>query len=107
MNKSTVLFLFANLLLFDVTSFSITLLLASISITLFILGGKMSFPDFLKVMHSHSRVEDLPREIVDGFRAGDTAKTGSVSASHLKHMLLHWGEQLSAKEGILCPNQLV
>ncbi|CAH1390505.1 unnamed protein product [Nezara viridula] len=61
-------------------------------------GGKMSFPDFLKVMHSHSRVEDLPREIVDGFKAGDTAKTGTVSASHLKHMLLHWGEQLSAKE---------
>ncbi|XP_014288625.1 uncharacterized protein [Halyomorpha halys] len=61
-------------------------------------GGKMSFPDFLKVMHSHSRVEDLPREIVDGFKAGDTAKTGTVPASHLKHMLLHWGEQLSAKE---------
>ena len=60
----------------------------------------MSFPDFLKVMHSHSRVEDLPREIVNAFKAGDTTKKGIVPASHLKHMLLHWGEQLSAKEGL-------
>lgn len=60
----------------------------------------MSFPDFLKVMHSHSRVEVLPKEIVDAFKAGDPEKRGTVPAAHLKHMLLHWGEQLSPKEGV-------
>lgn len=59
----------------------------------------MSFPDFLKVMHEHSRVEKLPNEITDAFRAGDPKKRGIIPASQLRHMLLHWGEHLSTKEG--------
>uniref|UniRef100_A0A171AUV7 Calmodulin-like protein 4 n=1 Tax=Triatoma infestans TaxID=30076 RepID=A0A171AUV7_TRIIF len=58
----------------------------------------MSFPDFLKVMHAHSRVEDLPREVVQAFKAEDTTKKGTIPGSHLRHLLLHWGEQLSSKE---------
>ncbi|KAL1122814.1 hypothetical protein AAG570_003140, partial [Ranatra chinensis] len=61
-------------------------------------GGRMSFPDFLKVMHAHSQVEKLPKEVIDAFRAADTAKRGVMPANQLKHMLLHWGEQLSACE---------
>ncbi|XP_054258022.1 calmodulin-like protein 4 [Macrosteles quadrilineatus] len=61
-------------------------------------GGKMSFPDFLKVMHNHSRSENLPKEVVDAFRAADTGKKGMIPATQLRHMLLHWGEQLSTKE---------
>uniref|UniRef100_A0A1B6MLF1 Myosin-2 essential light chain n=1 Tax=Graphocephala atropunctata TaxID=36148 RepID=A0A1B6MLF1_9HEMI len=61
-------------------------------------GGKMSFPDFLKVMHGHSRAENLPKEVVDAFRAADPGKKGVIPASQLRHMLLHWGEQLSTKE---------
>uniref|UniRef100_A0A1B6EPI7 EF-hand domain-containing protein n=1 Tax=Cuerna arida TaxID=1464854 RepID=A0A1B6EPI7_9HEMI len=61
-------------------------------------GGKMSFPDFLKVMHNHSRAENLPKEVVDAFRAADPSKKGVIPASQLRHMLLHWGEQLSTKE---------
>ncbi|CAG2053624.1 unnamed protein product [Timema podura] len=61
-------------------------------------GGKMSFADFLDVMHIHSRAEDLPREIVDAFKAADNAKKGTIPAKQLRHMLLHWGEQLSNKE---------
>lgn len=63
------------------------------------LGGKLSFPEFLKVMHDHSRVENLPTEVVEAFRAGDTSKKGVISARHLKHLLLRWGEHLSPKEG--------
>ncbi|KAK9509504.1 hypothetical protein O3M35_006809 [Rhynocoris fuscipes] len=61
-------------------------------------GGKMSFPDFLKVMHEHSRVEDIPKEVVQAFKAEDTSKKGTIPGAHLKHLLLHWGEQLSVKE---------
>lgn len=59
----------------------------------------MSFPDFLKVMHAHSQKEHLPKEVVEAFRAADPGKKGMIPASQLRHMLLHWGEQLSAKEG--------
>jgi Ca2+-binding EF-hand superfamily protein len=59
----------------------------------------MSFADFLDIMHIHSRAEDLPREVVDAFKAADPAKKGTIPARQLRHMLLHWGEQLSAKEG--------
>ena len=61
----------------------------------------MSFPDFLKVMHTHSRVEKLPDEVIQAFRAADPGKKGVIPASQLRHMLLHWGEQLSHKEGIV------
>ncbi|XP_075223408.1 calmodulin-like protein 4 [Lycorma delicatula] len=61
-------------------------------------GGKMSFPDFLKVMHTHSRAEDLPKEVVEAFKAADREKKGVIPASQLRHMLLNWGEQLSPKE---------
>ncbi|XP_065226537.1 uncharacterized protein LOC135849840 [Planococcus citri] len=61
-------------------------------------NGKISFPEFLKIMHTHSQVEKLPKEVVDAFRASDTGKNGLITAKHLRHMLLNWGEQLSGKE---------
>lgn len=62
----------------------------------------MAFPEFLKVMHAHSQVEKLPKEVVDAFRASDGSKTGMIPAKQLRHLLLNWGEQLSHKEGIIC-----
>jgi Ca2+-binding protein (EF-Hand superfamily) len=62
-------------------------------------GGKLSFPDFLKVMHTHSKAEDIPKEVVDAFKAADTTKSGTVPAKYLKHVLVNWGEGLSSKEG--------
>lgn len=50
-------------------------------------------------MHSHSQVEKLPNEVTDAFKASDTTKNGLISAKHLRHLLLNWGEQLSNKEG--------
>lgn len=58
----------------------------------------MSFADFLEVMHVHSRAEDLPREIVNAFKAADTEGKGVITAKHLRHLLQNWGECLSAKE---------
>lgn len=62
-------------------------------------GGKMTFPEFLEVMHEHRKAEDLPREIVEAFRAADPLKRGVIPARQLRHMLLHWGECLSSREG--------
>lgn len=50
-------------------------------------------------MHTHSQVEKLPKEVVDAFKASDTGKNGLITAKHLRHLLLNWGEQLSGKEG--------
>ncbi|KAL2726619.1 calmodulin-like protein 4 [Vespula squamosa] len=61
-------------------------------------GGKMSFADFLEAMHLQTRVEDLPKEVIEAFQAADTAHTGTIPARQLAHMLLHWGEKLSNKE---------
>ncbi|XP_015513877.1 calmodulin-like protein 4 [Neodiprion virginianus] len=61
-------------------------------------GGKMSFADFLEVMHHQTRQENLPKEVIEAFKAADTSRNGSIPARQLAHMLLHWGEKLSAKE---------
>ncbi|XKL60790.1 hypothetical protein PGB90_007847 [Kerria lacca] len=61
-------------------------------------NGKITFPEFLKVMHTHSQVEKLPAEVIDAFKASDEKKNGLISAKHLRHLLLNWGEQLSNKE---------
>lgn len=61
----------------------------------------MSFADFLEVMHLQTRAEDLPREVIDAFRAGDNSRCGKIPSKQLAHMLLNWGEKLSNKEGLL------
>ncbi|KAF5293087.1 hypothetical protein FQA39_LY13697 [Lamprigera yunnana] len=60
--------------------------------------GKMSFADFLEVMHIHSRLEDLPNEIVKAFKAADPKGSGVIPAKQLRHLLQQWGECLSSKE---------
>ncbi|XP_075989986.1 calmodulin-like protein 4 [Anticarsia gemmatalis] len=61
-------------------------------------GGKMSFADFLEVMHIHSRAENLPTEVVNAFKAGDAEKNGVIPARQLRNLLQNWGEGLSARE---------
>ena len=62
-------------------------------------GGKMSFPDFLDVMHQHSQVEKVPAEILAAFKGHDPRKTGRIPARELRNILLNWGEKLLGKEG--------
>jgi len=54
-----------------------------------ILGEKMSFADFLEIMHLQARAEDVPKEVIKAFQAADTSRSGTIPA---RHMLLHWGE---------------
>ncbi|XP_052869622.1 calmodulin isoform X1 [Anopheles cruzii] len=61
-------------------------------------NGRMSFADFLEVMHQHSRVENLPDEVVQAFKAGDKGGRGTIPARQLRHLLQNWGEGLSYRE---------
>ncbi|XP_055383467.1 calmodulin-like protein 4 [Condylostylus longicornis] len=61
-------------------------------------NGKMSFADFLEIMHQHSKVENLPDEIIAAFKAADTENRGTISARQLRHLLQKWGEGLSVRE---------
>jgi len=61
-------------------------------------GGRLSFADFLEVMHQHSSVEKLPDEVLAAFKAGDLDKKGTISARHLRNILQNWGEGLTQRE---------
>ncbi|XP_055324753.1 calmodulin-like protein 4 [Sitodiplosis mosellana] len=60
-------------------------------------NGRMSFADFLDVMHQHSKVENLPDEVIDAFKAAMDNK-GTIPAKQLRHLLQNWGEGLSVRE---------
>lgn len=61
-------------------------------------GGKLSFADFLEVMHKHSQSENLPAEVIAAFKSGDPTGSGLIPATQLRHLLRYWGEGLSEKE---------
>lgn len=58
----------------------------------------MSFADFLDVMHQHSKVENLPDEVISAFEAADRQGKGTIPAKQLRNLLQHWGEGLSVRE---------
>ena len=62
-------------------------------------GGKVSFADFLDIMHSHTKKESIPKELLEAFRGMDPQKRGVIPAKDLWHILVKWGEKLSAREG--------
>ncbi|KAF0302082.1 Calmodulin-like protein 4 [Amphibalanus amphitrite] len=61
-------------------------------------GGKMTFAQFLDVMHQHTQQEKIPKEIIEAFRGHDTSRRGMLPARNLRHILLRWGECLSPRE---------
>lgn len=61
-------------------------------------NGKMSFADFLEIMHQHTKVENLPDEVIAAFKASDTHNTGLIPARQLRNLLQTWGEGLSVRE---------
>ncbi|CAN7949668.1 unnamed protein product, partial [Ixodes hexagonus] len=62
-------------------------------------GGKISFADFLEIMHTHSEKESIPEEIIKAFRASDKNGSGQISGRELRRILMNWGERLSPREG--------
>ena len=61
------------------------------------LDGKLSFADFLDVMHIHSKKERVPQEILEAFQGMDRNKTGQISIRDLKHILCDWGESFEPR----------
>lgn len=61
-------------------------------------NGKMSFADFLEVMHTHTLKEKSTIEIQKAFKAADPDGRGKMSAKELRHILSGWGEKLSVRE---------
>uniref|UniRef100_A0A1W7RAX8 Calglandulin n=1 Tax=Hadrurus spadix TaxID=141984 RepID=A0A1W7RAX8_9SCOR len=61
-------------------------------------GGKISFADFLEIMHTHSQKENIPQEILMAFRASDKGHSGQILARDLRRILTNWGEKLSPRE---------
>ena len=62
-------------------------------------SGKLAFADFLEIMHTHSKKESIPKELLEAFRGMDTSKKGTIPAKDLWHILVKWGEKLSPREG--------
>ena len=62
-------------------------------------GGKLAFADFLEIMHTHSKKESIPKELLEAFRGMDPSKKGTIPAKDLWHILVKWGEKLSPREG--------
>lgn len=62
-------------------------------------GGKMSFADFLDVMHIHSSKESIPKELLDAFKGSDPGNRGVIPAKDLWNILTKWGEKISPREG--------
>ena len=41
-------------------------------------GGKISFADFLDVMHTHTKKESIPKELIEAFRGMDPQRKVSI-----------------------------
>ncbi|XP_054161825.1 calmodulin-like [Oppia nitens] len=60
-------------------------------------GGKLSFADFLDVMHTHSVKEKVIQEVMDAFRASDGNRNGTINGRHIRHYLMDCGETIDEK----------
>ncbi|PVD36219.1 hypothetical protein C0Q70_03195 [Pomacea canaliculata] len=60
--------------------------------------GRIDFAIFLDIMHSHSRVENCQKELLDALMAQDRNHTGYVNAADIRHILTNTGEHLSRNE---------
>ncbi|XP_055853099.1 calmodulin-like protein 4 [Episyrphus balteatus] len=63
-----------------------------------IYNGNMSFADFLETIHNHSKVENLPDEVVAAFKSMDTENKGTISTKQLTALMHSWGEGLTTRE---------
>ena len=48
-------------------------------------GGKISFADFLEIMHGHSKKESIPRELLEAFRGMDPQRKGYIPAKVVEY----------------------
>ena len=62
-------------------------------------NGKISFADFLEVMHTHTKKENSSKDIDAAFMASNPNKSRTIPEKQLRHILENTGERLSSKEG--------
>lgn len=62
------------------------------------MNGRINFAEFLDIVHRHTKIENLPNEVIDAFKADDKTGKGLVKASELRYLLQNWGEVLGARE---------
>ena len=60
-------------------------------------GGRVKFDDFLQIMYKHE--EEPLGEILDAFRQSDPQGRDFIMAPEFRHIMTHFGERLSDKEG--------
>merc|ERR1719364_87925 len=61
-------------------------------------SGQIEFPEFLSLMASKLQDTDSVEEMRETFAVFDRDKSGSVSASELKHVMNNLGEQVTIEE---------
>lgn len=61
-------------------------------------SGQIEFPEFLSLMASKLQDTDSIEEMREAFMVFDRDKSGSVSASELKHVMNNLGEQVTNEE---------
>lgn len=61
-------------------------------------SGEIEFPEFLKLMASKLQDTDSVEEMREAFLVFDRDKSGSVTASELKHVMNNLGEQVTDEE---------
>merc|ERR1719316_2099684 len=61
-------------------------------------SGEIEFPEFLKLMASKLQDTDSVEEMREAFLVFDRDKSGSVTASELKHVMNNLGEQVTNEE---------
>ena len=49
-------------------------------------------------MHTHSKREKIPAEILEAFAAWPSSRQGMIPTGDLRHILSDWGEKLDDKE---------
>nr|CAG4648333.1 EOG090X0GKM [Moina brachiata]SVE93333.1 EOG090X0GKM [Moina brachiata] len=59
---------------------------------------KISFADFLEIMHTHTTKENATKDLKAAFKAADTNGRGTISSKELRQILSGWGERLSTRE---------
>nr|CAG4642877.1 EOG090X0GKM [Evadne anonyx] len=61
-------------------------------------NGRISFADFLEVMHTHSQKENSSKDIDAAFMASNPNRGRTITEKQLRHILKDTGEKLSTKE---------
>ncbi|CAG7717350.1 unnamed protein product [Allacma fusca] len=61
-------------------------------------GGKVTFAEFLEVLYKHKQFEQIPDDILEGFRIHDANGKQTLPEKDVRWMLQNYGEKLTRQE---------